>query len=358
MHRSYLPLFVSVGLLGMPGCIMTTTNNNSSNPGDNAAGGGDSASGDSGSDGSGSSSRVRDMTGTKTVGGRSKARMFKASAPPQGGTWKDKLNTATPAAPPSGGGAAAPVISGFTPTAASAGTLVEIFGENFGDDIGKVSVDVGGVAWTPMELFGDRVVATVPDGAVDGQVKVTVDGKSSTSEGTFSVLEDDGGLTAPAPTLNGLVGEVFVPGGQFDTLPDFSTLGDPTAVIAVEKLDIPTRDFKEGFPGVNGDVVEWFAIRFTGSLNIVDEGEYNLCLNSDDGSRLLLEDQLVVDNDGTHSTREKCELVFLPPGEYKLQIDYFQGPRHQIALQFSWAKDGGDKQIVPSEALFRPANGI
>ena len=101
---------------------------------------------------------------------------------------------------------------------------------------------------------------------------------------------------------------------------------------------------------------EWFAIHFRGSLNVVEgqAGEYNLCLNSDDGSQLYLDETPVVDNDGIHAPREKCELVYLDAGEYQVDVLYFQGPRFQIALQWSWAKDGGAKTIVPADVLFRP----
>jgi hypothetical protein len=61
-----------------------------------------------------------------------------------------------------------------------------------------------------------------------------------------------------------------------------------------------------------------------------------------------------VDNDGVHPPKEKCELVYLEAGEYQVDVLYFQGPRYEIALQWSWAKDGGEKAIVPSEVLFRP----
>ena len=105
-------------------------------------------------------------------------------------------------------------------------------------------------------------------------------------------------------------------------------------------------------------MVEWFAIHFRGSLNIVDGagGEYELCLNSDDGSQLYLDQVVIVDNDGVHPPRERCELVYMEPGEYQVDILYFQGPRYEIALQWSWAKDGGTKQIVPAEVLFRPGD--
>ena len=98
-----------------------------------------------------------------------------------------------------------------------------------------------------------------------------------------------------------------------------------------------------------------FAIRFSGSINITEEAEYDLCLHSDDGSQLLLENTVVVDNDGVHDAAvETCELVYLAPGEYLLEIRYFQASGPTLTMHFAWAINGGDKVIVPTEVLFKP----
>ncbi len=152
---------------------------------------------------------------------------------------------------------------------------------------------------------------------------------------------------------NGMIAEAW----QLESLtalPDFSTLGAATATASLTDVNIAERDFTDGFPGLN--VKENYAVRLNGSLNITTEAEYELCLNSDDGSKLLLEDTPVVDNDGVKDApTEGCGLVYLAPGEYKLEIQYFQGSGPSLALQFAWAADGGDKTLVPSEALFKPA---
>src|SRR5439155_9492018 len=60
-------------------------------------------------------------------------------------------------------------------------------------------------------------------------------------------------------------------------------------------------------------VVEWFSVkprkrveyigfRFSGLLTIASDGDYTFFVASDDGSRLFIDDLLVVDNDGHHST--------------------------------------------------------
>lgn len=169
---------------------------------------------------------------------------------------------------------------------------------------------------------------------------------------------------APMPTPdntdagpNGLLAEAFAI-KPTDKLPeDFSALGAPVESFSVANLDIDEADFTNGFPGAK-TLKENYALSFTGSINIVEEAEYELCLHSDDGSALLLEDTLVVSNDGVQdSPVETCELVYLAAGEYMLEVRYFQASGPLLALHMAWAINGGDKVIVPSEVLFKPATG-
>jgi len=139
-------------------------------------------------------------------------------------------------------------------------------------------------------------------------------------------------------------------------LPDFASLGAPIQTFVVPNLDFDGPDASAGFPGFT-KLTQNYALRFSGSINIVDEAEYELCLHSDDGSQLLLEDTLLVNNDGVHDGAvEACELVYLPPGEYRLAVHYFQGTGAGLAMHFAWGMDGGDRSIVPSSVLYKPAS--
>lgn len=159
--------------------------------------------------------------------------------------------------------------------------------------------------------------------------------------------EDDG--------INGLLAEAWELPTAVAVPKDFDGLGAVAATFNVPDLDFQTADASEGLPGM--DLTANYAVRFSGSLNIVEEGEYELCLYTDDGSNLMLEDTLLVDNDGVHDeATETCELVYLAPGEYSLQIGYFQADGPSRTVQFAWSVNGGDKVMVPSEVLFKPSD--
>lgn len=135
---------------------------------------------------------------------------------------------------------------------------------------------------------------------------------------------------------------------------DMSTLGDALESFEVPNLDFDEIDFTNGFPGSAG-LKENYLINFNGSINVVEEGEYELCLHSDDGSQLMLEGMLVIDNGIVHDAAvETCELLYLAPGEYMLDINYMQGVGPLLTMHFAWAFNGGEKVIVPSEVLFKP----
>jgi hypothetical protein len=132
----------------------------------------------------------------------------------------------------------------------------------------------------------------------------------------------------------------FLPAGT-PRLPDLSSL-HPVGTIYARELDVPTTDWQEGFPGISNRF-EWFAIEYTGLIRAHHEGHYALRLVSDDGSKLYVDDKLIIDNDGLHSTRSANGGVDLDDQQHTIRIQYFQGPRYQVALQlYCRAKDGAE----------------
>lgn len=130
----------------------------------------------------------------------------------------------------------------------------------------------------------------------------------------------------------------------------------PFTSIVASQLDIPNTPFESGFPGLSADLLEWFAIRFTGYLQISVAGEYRFQVCSDDGSNLRVtgSDGLVtvVANDGQHSMQCAEGRIVLEPGPTPFELDYFQGPRTYIGLEFRWQPPGTpDLVFVPEGAV-------
>lgn len=131
---------------------------------------------------------------------------------------------------------------------------------------------------------------------------------------------------------NSLTGTIYYIPETTTVLPDFSTI-KPKGYIYTKTLNVPERAFDSGFPGIT-DRFEWFALRYTGQINIplAKSGEYGFNLISDDGSRLYIDKTLVINNDGTHRTAPREGRIYLEPGQHSITIEYFQGPRLHVAL--------------------------
>jgi hypothetical protein len=137
------------------------------------------------------------------------------------------------------------------------------------------------------------------------------------------------GTTVVIPT--GLQGKVYHISEFAKKLPNNLEKKKPAGTIYTTSLNIPTQDFRAGFPGVTKKT-EWFAIDYNGKFWIQNPGRYKFVLTSDDGSKLYIDDQVVIDNDGLHSTLTKDGSVELAAGVHKIRVSYFQGPGFAIAL--------------------------
>jgi hypothetical protein len=160
------------------------------------------------------------------------------------------------------------------------------------------------------------------------------------------------GTTVVVP--GGLQGVVYHISRRSKTIPDLHRI-KPQGKIYVSSLNIPLRDFTEGFPGVTKRQ-EWFAIEYTGRFWIERPGPYRFALTSDDGSRLYIDDQTVVDNDGIHPAVTKSGSLELSGGIHTLRVQYFQGPRLQVALVLEIAGGGEELRVFSTDEFKPPAN--
>lgn len=94
-----------------------------------------------------------------------------------------------------------------------------------------------------------------------------------------------------------------------------------------------------------------YGIQYISNIQIDATGEYRFYINSDDGSKLYINGNLVVDNDGGHGTIERMGRVSLTPGRHKIRVDY-----HNQAggawLDAFYKGPGIPKQIIPADKLF------
>jgi hypothetical protein len=101
---------------------------------------------------------------------------------------------------------------------------------------------------------------------------------------------------------------------------------------------------------------ERFSVRWRGFLAVATSGEYRFSTTSDDGSELVIDDMIVVDNAGFHGVRTVSGRVFLERGPHRILLKYSQMGA-ATTLDWRWSFGGGDDAPIPRWLLSQRRTG-
>lgn len=94
-----------------------------------------------------------------------------------------------------------------------------------------------------------------------------------------------------------------------------------------------------------------FALKFDGYINITTGGNYTFYLNSDDGSRLYIDDDLVVDYDGLHGAAGDVPgQINLSAGTHAIRVTFFEATGSEVLI-VKYQGPGVVKQDIPANVL-------
>jgi len=110
---------------------------------------------------------------------------------------------------------------------------------------------------------------------------------------------------------------------------------NPVKTGIVEKVEFPIKALAGAF-----------GCTFTGYISIPKDGVYTFTLLSNDGSMLYIDNEMIVDNDGAHSSEQISGQVALEKGYHVFQLDYFQAGGGK-ALKTFIEGPGMDYQEIP-----------
>jgi alpha-L-fucosidase len=127
--------------------------------------------------------------------------------------------------------------------------------------------------------------------------------------------------------------------GEWDKLPDFDKLTQLNeATLSNFNLNLSKKETNTGF-------------EFTGLIKIPAEDIYQFFTDSDDGSKLYIDNRQVVDNDGPHSMTQKSGVIALAPGYHSLRVTFFQ-KTGGAGLKVYISGGEMEKQEIPESMLF------
>ncbi|MFY7886158.1 MAG: LamG-like jellyroll fold domain-containing protein, partial [Dolichospermum sp.] len=217
----------------------------------------------------------------------------------------------------------APTITSFSPSSGCVNTgTVVITGTNF---TGATAVTIGGTAASSFTVNSStQITATVGSGT-SGTIAVTTPSGTAASVSNFTVN--------PAPTNVNITGAATacgsvqlqasstLPGLNFNyysgyTYTSLSFINglSPTSTGNATKCDINATSRSS----------DYFAYKFYGKISIPTSGTYTFYTTSDDGSNLLIDGSVVVNNDFLQPPTERNGSVYLTAGLHDFEVNFYE----------------------------------
>jgi subtilisin family serine protease len=195
-------------------------------------------------------------------------------------------------------------------------------------------------------------VTSYPDGqraaGTTYYYRVAARGESRNSDPTATVAVT---TAARLGTGAGLTGKYYDYSSTTPTIP-------PSNAVAFNKLVLtrtdPTVNFDWGTGSPQRKISnDTFAVRWTGQVETRYATEYVFSVEADDGIRVWVDGQLVLDYWFSQWVKRDSTPVALTAGRHDIQIDYFEG-NQGARLMLYWSAPGAGlaKEIIPQSQLY------
>ncbi len=141
------------------------------------------------------------------------------------------------------------------------------------------------------------------------------------------------------PARNGVTWKLYR--GEYLWLPNF----DKIQAVAqgnvfqfyLKKIDVPDSNF---------------ALQLSSFIQIDKEGQYEFSTSSNDGSKLYIDNKLVVDNDGEHGPRQISNSLYLTKGRHSIRATYFQSGGSKTLMVY-YRSNEISYSPIPGSILFK-----
>jgi hypothetical protein len=168
------------------------------------------------------------------------------------------------------------------------------------------------------------------------------------SDGAVTVSDDVTIIVSPPPVAGsgtGLRGEYFTDpnnGTHFVT---------PSAT----RVDATVNFNWAGNSPVSGVGIDNFSVRWTGQVQAPVSGNYTFSTTADDGVRLWVNGQLLIDNwvDQSATTKTSAAVALVAGTRYDIKMEYFEHGGDAVA-KLLWAYPGQAQVAIPQSQLYPP----
>ena len=206
-------------------------------------------------------------------------------------------------------------------------------------------------AWLLLERRGDRLALAIsPDDVSYSAVgAVELPGLSQLAYAGAWVYGGQG--MAPGVVQIGDLEMVDIQSGGL-TGEYFSGVG--LGVLKFSRVD-PGVDFNWGLGSADPRLaVDLFSVRWTGKVKTETAGLYGFSVQSDDGVRLWVNGQLLINNWSDHALTENAGTLSLPAGTWvNLRVEYYERAG-SAAVRLMWTPPGQSKRVIPVVSLSTP----
>ena len=207
---------------------------------------------------------------------------------------------------------------------------------------------------TPMSAHED-----LPESTIRSMVAyiMSLDAEEEAELAAIEATEAPADLN-PNPAAEGMEGKTILPGAiikvylaaegqKYQQLADVNWTGEPRFSGVVPEIDAEGGDFQ----GLEDN----FALSAEGYLKIPKDNNYTFRLSSDDGSRLLIDGNEIINYDGLHGMGVKDGEVALSEGYHPFRLEFFQGGGGK-GVRLMWTSfEGGAFKTVPSTVVVHDA---
>ncbi len=167
-------------------------------------------------------------------------------------------------------------------------------------------------------------------------------------QGTMTFSPTYAGVAAPDAVSGNVYFRYYHPGGGLNSLPNFDALTPRQRGLSTQVDELPPKEQTNDYGFV-----------FTGYLQVGANqgGTFTFYLNSTTGSKLTVQNKVVVNNDGLRSIdQERSGLITLQPGLHPIRVDFWRRDQGANNLEFRWENTGATapiaKAIVPAASLW------